>query len=72
MIIAMVIQQKMSTKTMGAAVTQEQKQQQKIMLIVMPVMFGFIFYSMPAGLVLYWFLSTTLTIIEQYIIFTYT
>ena len=71
MIIAMVIQQKMSTKTMGAAVTEEQKQQQKIMLIVMPVMFGFIFYSMPAGLVLYWFLNTTLTIIEQYIIFNY-
>ncbi len=65
MIVGMVIQQKMSTKTMGSAVTDEQKQQQKMMLIVMPIVFGFIFYSMPAGLVIYWIVNTALTIVEQ-------
>ena len=65
MVAAMVIQQKISTKTMGSAITDEQKQQQKMMLILMPIMFGFIFYSMPSGLVLYWVVNTALTIVEQ-------
>jgi len=65
MVAAMVLQQKISTRSMGGAVTDEQKQQQKMMLIIMPVMFGFIFYNMPSGLVLYWVVNTTLTIIEQ-------
>ena len=65
MVAAMVIQQKISTKTMGAAVTPEQKQQQKMMMVMMPVVFGFIFYNMPSGLVLYWVVNTVLTIVEQ-------
>ncbi|MDD5436187.1 MAG: membrane protein insertase YidC [Candidatus Omnitrophica bacterium] len=65
MVAAMVIQQKISTASGGSAVTEEQKQQQKIMLIVMPIMFGFIFYNMPSGLVLYWVVNTVLTIVEQ-------
>lgn len=65
MIAAMVVQQKMSTQSMGSAVTDAQKQQQKMMLIMMPIMFGFIFYNMPSGLVLYWVVNTVLTIIEQ-------
>jgi YidC/Oxa1 family membrane protein insertase len=69
MIIGMVIQQKVSANATGGAVSEEQKQQQKMMLILMPIMFGFIFYSMPSGLVLYWVVSTTLTIIEQAFIF---
>jgi YidC/Oxa1 family membrane protein insertase len=65
MVGAMVLQQKISTKSMGSAVTEEQKQQQKMMLVIMPIMFGFIFYNMPSGLVLYWVVNTILTIIEQ-------
>lgn len=65
MVGAMLVQQKISTKTMGAAVTEEQKQQQKMMLIMMPVMFGLIFYNMPSGLVLYWIVNTVLTVVEQ-------
>ncbi len=65
MVAAMVIQQKMSTASAGSAVSDEQKQQQKVMLIVMPIMFGFIFYNMPSGLVLYWVVNTILTIVEQ-------
>lgn len=69
MVAAMVVQQKLSTKTMGSAITEEQKQQQKIMLIMMPIMFGFIFYNMPSGLVLYWVVNTVLTLVEQTAIF---
>ncbi|MCX5667789.1 MAG: membrane protein insertase YidC [Candidatus Omnitrophica bacterium] len=65
MVVLMIFQQKVSTKVMGSAVTEEQKQQQKMMLIMMPVMFGFIFYSMPSGMVLYWVVNTLLTIVEQ-------
>ena len=65
MVAAMVIQQRISTASSGGAITEEQKQQQKIMLIVMPIMFGFIFYNMPSGLVLYWLVNTVLTIVEQ-------
>lgn len=65
MVVGMVMQQKISTKTMGSAVSEEQKQQQKMMLIVMPVVFGFIFYNMPSGLVLYWVVNTALMIVEQ-------
>ena len=65
MVGAMVLQQRMSTKTMGSAVTAEQQQQQKMMLIIMPIMFGFIFYNMPSGLVMYWIINTVLTVIEQ-------
>ena len=41
-------------------------QQQKMMMFVMPVMFGFMFYSMPAGITLYWFTSTSFSITEQW------
>ena len=69
MVVAMVLQQKISTKTMGSAITVEQREQQKIMLIVMPIMFGFIFYNMPSGLVLYWVVNTVLTVVEQQAVF---
>jgi len=65
MVGTMVVQQKISTASAGSAITDEQKQQQKIMLIIMPIMFGFIFYNMPSGLVLYWVVNTILTIVEQ-------
>jgi YidC/Oxa1 family membrane protein insertase len=57
MIGAMIIQQKMSqVKTAGA-----QTEQQRLMSSIMPVMFGFIFYNLPSGLVLYWLTNTLLT-----------
>ena len=36
------------------------EQQQKMMAVMMPVVFGFIFYQMPSGLVLYWLTNTIL------------
>jgi YidC/Oxa1 family membrane protein insertase len=40
--------------------------QQKIMMIVMPLMFGLIFYHMPSGLVLYWFFNSLLMSLYQF------
>jgi len=67
MLLMMVVQQKLSQGA-TAAVTQEQASQQKMMMIVMPVFFGFLFYNMPSGLVLYWLTNTILTSSEQAII----
>ncbi len=38
--------------------------QQKMMMF-MPIVFGFIFYNLPSGLVLYWFLNNMLSIFHQ-------
>ncbi|MDD2680043.1 MAG: YidC/Oxa1 family membrane protein insertase, partial [Candidatus Omnitrophica bacterium] len=56
MAIGMFFQQKISS----AAASGPSAEQQKIMLIVMPVMFGLIFYRMPSGLVLYWLVNSLL------------
>jgi membrane protein insertase Oxa1/YidC/SpoIIIJ len=36
------------------------------MSIIMPVMFGVIFYQMPSGLVLYWFVNSALMLAYQF------
>lgn len=61
MTIGMFIQQKLS----GSAASGSAAEQQKMMLIIMPLMFGLIFYHMPAGLVLYWFINSALMLIFQ-------
>jgi len=61
MAIGMFIQQKISSASASGA----SAEQQKIMLIVMPVMFGIIFYRMPSGLVLYWFVNSILMLSFQ-------
>jgi YidC/Oxa1 family membrane protein insertase len=61
MAIEMFVQQKFSMANISSA----QAEQQKIMLIIMPIMFGFIFYHMPSGLVLYWFVNSSLTMAYQ-------
>ncbi|MFA5286692.1 MAG: membrane protein insertase YidC [Candidatus Omnitrophota bacterium] len=61
MAIGMFVQQKISSASSSGT----SAEQQKIMLIVMPVMFGLIFYRMPSGLVLYWFVNSTLMLIFQ-------
>ena len=62
MMIGMFVQQKL---TMSATVGGD-KEQQRMMLIIFPLMFGFIFYHMPAGLVLYWFVNSSLMLIFQF------
>ena len=61
MIVAMVIQQKISHIS---ASTPEAAQQQKMMAF-MPLLFGVIFYNLPSGLVLYWLTNTVLTTLFQ-------
>jgi len=58
----MFFQQKMSMSTAAGG----SKEQQKIMLILFPIMFGLIFYKMPSGLVLYWFINSTLMLAYQW------
>jgi len=61
MAIGMFVQQKTSMKlTAGSSA-----EQQKMMLILMPVMFGFIFYHMSSGFVLYWFVNSILMLAFQ-------
>jgi len=57
------LQQKL-TPTSGGGSPQS-AQQQKMMATLMPVMFTFLFYSLPAGLNLYFMLSTFITIAQQ-------
>jgi YidC/Oxa1 family membrane protein insertase len=42
--------------------------QQAKMMLFMPLIFTFIFYNFPSGLVLYWLVTNTLTIGQQYMI----
>ncbi len=62
MVVVMFIQQKITSNTTGMA----QSEQQKFMLILMPLVFLFIFYRMPAGLVLYWLVNSLLMLIYQF------
>ncbi|RIL07608.1 MAG: hypothetical protein DCC71_02455 [Proteobacteria bacterium] len=59
MTLSMVLQQKMTPTTSMDPV------QARTMMIVMPIMFFFMFYGFPSGLVLYWFVSNLLAILQQ-------
>ncbi len=57
----MFLQQKMTPTTMDAA-------QQKMMMYIMPLMFGGMMAALPAGLCFYIFVNTVLTIVQQHFI----
>jgi YidC/Oxa1 family membrane protein insertase len=40
----------------------------KLMMYVMPVIFFFLFYSAPSGLLIYWTVSNFLTLVQQVIL----
>jgi YidC/Oxa1 family membrane protein insertase len=61
MAIGMFIQQKMSAVTASG----QSAEQQKMMMILFPILFGVMFYNMPSGLVLYWFLNSTFMLLYQ-------
>jgi YidC/Oxa1 family membrane protein insertase len=44
---------------------QQNNSQMKLMLYAMPVIFFFILYDVPSGLLLYWIMSNILTMIQQ-------
>ncbi|HER23507.1 MAG TPA: YidC/Oxa1 family membrane protein insertase [Candidatus Atribacteria bacterium] len=66
---SMYIQQKMTspggTSGKGGG---SSEQTQKMMTIMMPLMIGFMSFTLPSGLTLYWFTSTLLGIGQQYLI----
>ena len=63
MIVSMVLSQHFMPKS-----TDPKAKQQQTMMKLMPIFFGFIFYTFPSGLVLYWLVSNILQIAEQRII----
>ncbi len=58
MCAGMFFQQKMTGMT--PSTDPQMVAQQKMMSFMMPIVFGFIFYQMPSGLVLYWLTNTVL------------
>ena len=60
-------QQKMTTAGSGAS-GGSAEQTQKMMTIMMPLMIGFMSFTLPSGLTLYWLTSTLLGIGQQYLI----
>ena len=59
--VSMWLQQKMSPTT-------GDPRQAQMMLWMMPILFTFMFWSFPAGLVLYWFVNNVLQIGQQWLI----
>ncbi len=64
MIGAMIAQQKMSSYKRAKADPQTEQQQK--MMLMMPLVFGIIFYSLPSGLVLYWLTNTIFMTLVQF------
>lgn len=58
----MFLQQKMSAVNSDAIASE----QQKMLTFVMPVVFCFLFYKLPSGLVLYWFVNSMLMFVFQW------
>jgi YidC/Oxa1 family membrane protein insertase len=59
------VQQKM---TQAPSLDPRQESTSRIMLLMMPIVFGFMSLSFPAGLGLYWAVSTVIGIIAQYFV----
>lgn len=59
MVCGMVVQQKFTQMKMDGQ-DPAMAAQQRMMAVMMPILFGFIFYGMPAALVLYWLTNTVL------------
>jgi len=59
------IQQKM---TQAPAVDPRQESTNRMMLLMMPLMFGFLTFMFPSGLALYWAVSNIIGIIAQYFV----
>ena len=62
-IVAMLVQQKMTPMAAGG-----QNEAQQKMMQYMPIIFGFIFYNMPSGLNVYFLVTTVLGLVQQYFV----
>jgi YidC/Oxa1 family membrane protein insertase len=61
MALGMFVQQKMS----AVSASGQSAEQQKIMMVMIPILMGVMFYNVPSGLVMYWFLNSTLMLLYQ-------
>ncbi len=66
--VAFYLQQKLMPKQATAATNPQAAQQQKMMMVMMPILFPVMLYKAPSGLNLYIMASTFAGVIEQYII----
>jgi len=62
MALGMFFQQKFSLRLSSSS----NPEQQKFILVLLPLLFGLFFYSLPAGLVLYWFMNSLLMLVYQF------
>ncbi|MHC4635006.1 MAG: YidC/Oxa1 family insertase periplasmic-domain containing protein [Planctomycetota bacterium] len=66
--VAFYLQQKLMPKPPAAGVDPQVAQQQKMMMIMMPLLFPLMLYKAPSGLNLYIMASTFAGVVEQYVI----
>lgn len=66
MVVSWIMQGKLAPQT--AAMDERARQQQKMMTLFMPLIFGIMCYSFPSGVVLYWVAVTASSGVEQYLI----
>jgi len=66
--IAMIVAQWVMQKMTPMPVADPSQQSQQKMMQFMPLIFGFMFYGMSSGLVLYWLTSNLVGIAQQYFI----
>jgi YidC/Oxa1 family membrane protein insertase len=66
--VAFYLQQKLTPTQTAATADPQVAQQQKMMMIMMPVLFPLMLYNSPSGLNLYIMASTFFGVIEQYVI----
>ncbi|MBQ3826003.1 MAG: YidC/Oxa1 family membrane protein insertase, partial [Spirochaetaceae bacterium] len=57
-----------STNPQAQSGNAQQQQQMKMMMYGMPVLFFFMFYNAPSGLLIYWTVSNVIQMIQQVII----
>ncbi len=66
--VAFYLQQKLTPTQPAASSNPQMAQQQKIMMIMMPLLFPLMFYNLPSGVNLYIMTSTFVGVIEQHLI----
>ena len=66
--VAFYLQQKLMPKQAAASANPQVAQQQKMMMIMLPLLFPLMLYKAPSGLNLYIMASTFAGVIEQYVI----
>jgi YidC/Oxa1 family membrane protein insertase len=66
--VAFYLQQKLMPSQANAAANPQMAQQQKIMAIMMPIMFPIMLYKVPSGVNLYIMTSTALGVLEQHVV----